>query len=399
MAVPGNPWGNELVKPIYLDNQATTPVDPRVTEAMLPYLTEEYGNAASVHHGYGRRAKEAVEYARKNLADGINARAKDIIFTSGATEAINLGIRGICEKYPGKGHIITQATEHKAVLDTCEAMAKKGWAVTILPVDSDGRVDPGKVQDTIQDNTALISIMHANNEIGTFQPIGEIGAICKNAGIPFLVDASQSFGKFSIDVDAMNIDLLSATAHKIYGPKGIGMLYASSKDPKVQLMEQITGGGHEHGRRSGTLPVHQIVGFGKAIEICDSIENEKIAHLQKLLIEGILHAHPEVKLNGSIENRLPHNINLCFPGIDAETLISKLKGVACSTGSACSTADLEPSHVLKAIGLSNEMAHSSIRFSLGRFNSTVEIEKAIQEIKNAVELLKQKSSHYKLNIA
>lgn len=399
MAVPGNPWGNELVKPIYLDNQATTPVDPRVTEAMLPYLTEEYGNAASVHHGFGRRAKEAVEYARKNLADGINARAKDIIFTSGATEAINLGIRGICEKYPGKGHIITQATEHKAVLDTCEAMAKKGWAVTILPVDSDGRVDPGKVQDTIQDNTALISIMHANNEIGTIQPIGEIGAICKNAGIPFLVDASQSFGKFSIDVDAMNIDLLSATAHKIYGPKGIGMLYASSKDPKVQLMEQITGGGHEHGRRSGTLPVHQIVGFGKAIEICDSIENEKIAHLQKLLIEGILHAHPEVKLNGSIENRLPHNINLCFPGIDAETLISKLKGVACSTGSACSTADLEPSHVLKAIGLSNEMAHSSIRFSLGRFNSTVEIEKAIQEIKNAVELLKQKSSHYKLNIA
>jgi len=384
------------VKPVYLDNQATTPVDPRVTEAMIPYLSEQFGNAASVHHTFGRKAKEAVEYARNILANEINARAKEIVFTSGATEAINLAIRGICEKHPEKGHIITQATEHKAVLDTCEAMAKKGWAVTILPVDSDGRVDPEDVKIAILDETVLVAIMHANNEIGTIQPIDEIGKICRNNDVLFLVDACQSFGKLSIDVDAMHIDLLAATAHKIYGPKGIGMLYAKSKDPKVKLVEQITGGGHEHGRRSGTLPVHQIVGFGKAIEICNPSENEKMSILQNMLIDGVSSTHPDVVISGSLDHRLANNINMRFPGLDAETLIIKMKGIGCSTGSACSSANLEPSHVLKAIGLNNEMAHSSIRFSLGRFNTESEIQSAIQEINKTVTILKEKSTHYQM---
>ena len=356
-----------MVNPIYLDNQATTPVDPRVTEAMIPYLSEQFGNVASVHHVYGRKSKEAVEHARKNLANEINARSKEIVFTSGATEAINLAIRGICEKHPDKSHIITQATEHKAVLDTCEAMGKKGWAVTILPVGLDGRVD-----------------------------IAEIGKICKKNDVLFLVDASQSFGKIPIDVDDMNIDLLTATAHKIYGPKGIGMLYVKSRDPKVEMVEQMTGGGHEHGRRSGTLPVHQIVGFGKAIEICDPIENVLSADYQKMLIDGITLTHPDVVLNGSSDHRLTNNINMSFPGLDAESLIIKMKGIACSTGSACSSANLEPSHVLKAIRLNNEMAHSSIRFSIGRFNTKSEILSAIQEINKTVTILKEKSTHYQL---
>lgn len=385
-----------MVNPIYLDNQATTPVDPRVTEAMIPYLSEQFGNVASVHHVYGRKSKEAVEHARKNLANEINARSKEIVFTSGATEAINLAIRGICEKHPDKSHIITQATEHKAVLDTCEAMGKKGWAVTILPVGLDGRVDPKDVKNAILDKTVLIAIMHANNEIGTIQPIAEIGKICKKNDVLFLVDASQSFGKIPIDVDDMNIDLLTATAHKIYGPKGIGMLYVKSRDPKVEMVEQMTGGGHEHGRRSGTLPVHQIVGFGKAIEICDPIENVLSADYQKMLIDGITLTHPDVVLNGSSDHRLTNNINMSFPGLDAESLIIKMKGIACSTGSACSSANLEPSHVLKAIRLNNEMAHSSIRFSIGRFNTKSEILSAIQEINKTVTILKEKSTHYQL---
>jgi len=396
MAVPENPWGNEFLKPIYLDNQATTPVDPRVTEAMIPYLSEQFGNAASVHHAYGRKAKEAVEYARKTLANNINARSKEIVFTSGATEAINLAIRGVCEKHPEKGHIITQATEHKAVLDTCEAMAKKGWAVTILPVDTEGRVNPEDLKNAILDETVLVAIMHANNEIGTIQPIDKIGKICRDKGVLFLVDACQSFGKISIDVSEMHIDLLAVTAHKIYGPKGIGMLYTQSKGPKVKMVEQITGGGHEHGRRSGTLPVHQIVGFGKAIEICDPDEHKVMADLQKTLIYGISSIHPDVVMNGSLDHRLANNINMSFPGLDAETLIIKMKGIACSTGSACSSANLEPSHVLKAIGLKNEIAHSSIRFSLGRFNTESEIQSAIKEINKTVTLIKEKSTHYQL---
>ncbi len=391
MAVQGKPWGNDSVNPIYLDNQATTPVDPRVAEAMMPYLSEQFGNAASVHHTYGRKAKEAVADARKILADEINARSKEIVFTSGATEAINLAIRGVCESQSKKGHIITQATEHKAVLDTVDAMANQGWEVTILPVDSDGRVDPIDVKNAIKDETVLVAIMHANNEIGTIQPISEIGEICRNTGVLFLIDACQSYGKLPIDVDEMNIDLLAATAHKIYGPKGIGILYVRSRSPNVQMVEQITGGGHEYGRRSGTLPVHQIVGFGKAIEICDASEKQLLSHYQQMLIEGIRSAHPDVVLNGSSTHRLANNVNLSFSGLDAETLIIKMKGIACSTGSACSSANLEPSHVLKAIGLNNEMAHSSIRFSMGRMNTNKEISLAIKEINRIVNDLKKHS--------
>jgi cysteine desulfurase len=376
---------------IYLDNQATTPMDPRVLEAMIPYLSDQFGNAASVHHSFGRNAKEAVENSRKILANKINARPKEIVFTSGATESINLAIRGICEKSPEKGHIITQATEHKAVLDTCDAMVKKGWSITVLPVDMDGRVDPSHVKDAIRNDTVLVAIMHANNEIGTIQPMAEIGEICHGNGVLFLVDASQTFGKLDIDVNALHIDLLAATAHKIYGPKGIGLLYVNGKNPKVKMTSQITGGGHEYGLRSGTLPVHQVVGFGKAIEICDPNENEKLAILQKMLIDGIVAAHPDVQLNGSREYGLENNINASFSGLDAETIIGKMKGIACSTGSACSTANLEPSHVLKAIGLKNEMAHSSIRFSLGRFNTKEEIINAIDEINRIVSEMKDKS--------
>jgi len=376
---------------IYLDNQATTPVDPRVTKAMIPYLSEQFGNAASVHHSLGRKAKETVEHSRKILANEINARPKEIVFTSGATESINLAIRGVCEKTVDKGHIITQATEHKAVLDTCDAMEKKGWDITILPVDDRGRVDPDNVKNAVQEDTVMVAIMHANNEIGTIQPISKIGEICRENGILFLVDACQSFGKLFIDVNQMHIDLLAATAHKIYGPKGIGLLYAKSKDPKVELVEQITGGGHEHGRRSGTLPVHQIVGFGKAVTICDPSENDELSFLQNMLINGVMAVHSDVHLNGSTDHRLANNINFSFPGLDAETLIIKMKGIACSTGSACSSANLEPSHVLKAIGLKNEMAHGSIRFSLGRFNTEEEIRMAIEEINRVVLALKENS--------
>ena len=358
---------------------------------MIPYLSEQFGNAASVHHSFGRRAKEVVENSRKTIANEINAHPREIIFTSGATESINLAIRGVCENCPEKGHIITQATEHKAILDTCDSMEKKGWNISILPVDEGGRVDPDNVKNAVQEDTVMVAIMHANNEIGTIQPISEIGEICRENGILFLVDACQSFGKLFIDVNQMHIDLLAATAHKIYGPKGIGLLYAKSKDPKVELVEQITGGGHEHGRRSGTLPVHQIVGFGKAVEICDQLENEKLIFLQNMLINGVMAIHSDAHLNGRLDHRLANNINFSFPGLDAETLIIKMKGIACSTGSACSSANLEPSHVLKAIGLKNEMAHGSIRFSLGRFNTEEEIRIAIEEINRVVLALKENS--------
>ena len=384
-------------KPIYLDNQATTPLDPAVLKVMLPYLKNKFGNAASVHHIYGREGKEAVENSRKLMAESINGRPRDIIFTSGATESINLAIKGVCKKYQNKGkHVVTQQTEHKAVLDTCASMEKMGWRVTYLPVNSDGIMNPDSVFDAIEKETVLVIIMHANNEIGTIQPIAEIGAICRQENTFFMVDACQSFGKLDIDVNLMHIDLLAATAHKIYGPKGIGLLYAKSKDPKVELVEQITGGGHEHRRRSGTLPVHQIVGFGRAVTICDPSENEELSFLQNMLINGVMAVHSDAHLNGSTDHRLANNINFSFPGLDAETLIIKMKGIACSTGSACSTANLEPSHVLKAIGLKNEMAHSSIRFSLGRFNTKEEIRRAINEINHVLSSVKENSPRQQL---
>lgn len=381
--------------PVHLDNQATTPIDPRVLEAMMPFLQEKFGNAASVHHSYGIEAKTAVEQARDQLAKIINAKRNGIVFTSGATEAINLAIRGYCHANKNLGnHIITQTTEHKAVLDTLEAMAKEGWKITLLPVDEDGIVDSEFVNQAITKETVLVAIMHANNEIGTIQPIREIGAICRENNIRFLVDASQSFGKIPIDVQKMNIDLMAVSAHKIYGPKGIGLLYVNPSKPKMAFAPQITGGGHEFGYRSGTLPVHLIVGFAKAADLCIElmeVENERIKYLRDKMVEQIIDVLHDSILNGSMENRLVNNLNICFPGVDAETLISKMRNVACSTGSACSSTNLEPSHVLKAIGLTNEMAHSSIRFSFGRFNTEKEIDYAVNEIVKNVSALKEKS--------
>ena len=389
-----------MVTPIYLDNQATTPVDPDVLQAMMPFFKENYGNAASVHHSIGRDAKEAVERSRTLLADALNARSKEIIFTSGATESINLSIRGFCKYYEEKGkHLITQSTEHKAVLDTVESLTQDGWDITTVPVNEDGVVDPESIRKAIKPDTVLVIVMHANNEIGTIQPIAEIGAICKEKDVRFLVDASQSLGKLPIDVNKMNIDLLAASAHKIYGPKGIGMLYVRRKDPKVELVTQISGGDHEFGYRSGTLPVPLIVGFAKATEKClktMDIENARLRILRDKMINEIAAVHPEVILNGSIQDRLSNNVNFCFSNIDAETLIIKMKGIACSTGSACTSANLEPSHVVKALGRSNELAHSAIRFSLGRFNKAQEIECAIKEIIDTVSFIKEKSPQQQL---
>tara|TARA_B100001750_G_scaffold59596_1_gene47286 strand:- start:1929 stop:3092 length:1164 start_codon:yes stop_codon:yes gene_type:complete len=383
---------------IYLDNQATTPIDPAVLSAMLPYFREKFGNAASVHHAYGREGKEAVERSRRFLAESIRSQPRDIIFSSGATESINLAIKGVCNKYNSKGrHIITQQTEHKAVMDTCASIEKAGWSVTYLPVDSDGLVSPDSVLNAIGKDTVMVSIMHANNEIGTIQPLTNIGAICRKEKIFFMVDACQSFGKLDIDVDRMKIDLLAATAHKIYGPKGIGFLYARQKDPKVRLEMQMDGGGHERGFRSGTLPVPQIVGLGKAIELClktKDEESQRLKILRDLMLESIQEVHPDVILNGSLEQRLAHNLNLCFPGLEAESIIMKMKTIACSTGSACSSANLEPSHVIKAIGRDSEIAHSAIRFSLGRFTTKDEIHFAIQEINRTVSELKKRSRGY-----
>ena len=382
---------------IYLDNQATTPIDPAVLSAMLPYFREKFGNAASVHHAYGREGKEAVERSRRSLAESIRSQPRDIIFSSGATESINLAIKGVCNKYNSKRHIITQQTEHKAVLDTCASIEKAGWIVTYLPVDSDGLVSPDSVLNAIGKDTVMVSIMHANNEIGTIQPLTDIGAICRKEKIFFMVDACQSFGKLDIDVDRMKIDLLAATAHKIYGPKGIGFLYARQKDPKVRLEMQMDGGGHERGFRSGTLPVPQIVGLGKAIELClktKDEESQRLKILRDLMLESIQEVHPDVILNGSLEQRLAHNLNLCFPGLEAESIIMKMKTIACSTGSACSSANLEPSHVIKAIGRDSEIAHSAIRFSLGRFTTKDEIHFAIQEINRTVSELKKRSRGY-----
>ncbi len=385
---------------IYLDYNATTPTDPRVLDYMLPYYKDKFGNAASFHHKFGQEAKKAVEDSRKILASELNGKIREIVFTSGATESINLAIKGLCGKIGRKkNHIITQATEHKAVLDTCNAMKNKGWEVTMLPVDPEGFVNPDNVLASLKNETILVAIMHANNEIGTVQPITDIGHICREHGIYFLVDAAQSFGKLSIDVQKMNIDLLAASAHKIYGPKGIGILYVNQKNPRISLQLQIDGGSHERGFRSGTLPVPLIAGFGEAVRIAEEdrdVENEHLLHLRDKLIDEIKAAHPDAELNGSRKKRLTNNVNICFPGIDAETLIMKMKSVACSTGSACSSANLEPSHVLKAIGHRNEMAHSAIRFSLGRFTTEDEIDRAIEIINKTVTAIKKTSPRHRL---
>ena len=387
-----------MSKPIYLDNQATTPLDPAVLESMLPYFNDKYGNAASIHHSFGHEAKEAVEKSRKIIAKELNASAREIVFTSGATESINLAIKGVSEKLKAKGrHIITQATEHNAVLDTCSALEKRGWEISKIPVQQNGLIDPKMIEDAIRKDTVLVTIMHANNEIGVIQPIGQIGNICKRNGVYFMVDASQSFAKISIDVQEINIDLLAFTAHKIYGPKGIGALFIKKKKPPVELELQMDGGGHERGFRSGTLPVALIVGFGKAVKLCSQnrdSENKRLKQYRDQLIDNIMSAHTDVILNGSRNQRLSNNLNFCFPGIEAETMIMNMKNIACSTGSACSSASLEPSHVITALGYDTELAHTAIRFSLGRFNNADEIAAAGKIIINAATAAKQKKRNY-----
>ncbi len=382
-------------KKIYLDNNATTPTDPAVVEAMIPYFLDKFGNASSRNHYFGWEAQDAVENSRRLISNELNCRSREVVFTSGATEGITLAIKGFCERNKDKGsHIITQVTEHKAVLDTCSEMEKNGWTVTFLPVENDGRVSPERINDSINKQTVLISIMHANNEIGSINNILEIGKICRENNIRFMVDAAQSFGKLAIDVDLMNIDLLSASAHKIYGPKGIGFLYVRQRNPKVEIKLQIFGGGHERNMRSGTLPVPLIVGLAKATQLItenQKLENKRLMEMRDELIKKVRDAIPDTIINGSLEHRLPHNINFSFPNIEGEALLMKLESIACSSGSACTSATLQPSYVMKALGHSEELAHSSIRIAFGRMNQDEDVQIAAEEIINAVTQLREKS--------
>lgn len=384
--------------PIYMDYHATTPVDPRVLEAMLPYFSEKFGNAASRSHEFGWKAEEAVENARAQIAKLINASPKEIVFTSGATESTNLALKGAAEVYGEKGrHIVTQVTEHKATLDTCKHLEKAGFTVTYLPVGKDGRVNLDALQAALTPNTILISIMYANNEVGAIQPIAQIGKIAKERGILFHVDAAQAAGKIPIDVQADGIDLLSISGHKMYGPKGVGALYVRRKNPRVQIASIIDGGGHEHGMRSGTLNVPGIVGLGKASELCQkemAEETKRLEALRNRLKDGILSGLDDVFINGSMENRLPQSLNISFAHVDGESLTMGINDVAVSSGSACTSANIEPSYVLKALGLSDDMAHSSIRFGLGRFNTEEEVDYVVARVVETVKRLRELSPLY-----
>jgi cysteine desulfurase len=400
---------------IYMDNHATTPVDPRVLAAMMPYFTEIFGNAASRSHGFGWEAEKAVETSREQVARLIGAKPKDIVFTSGATESDNLALQGVVEFYKDKGnHIITQVTEHKAILDTCRMLERKGLAtVTYLPVDRYGMVDPDDVRKAITDKTVLVSIMFANNEIGTVQPLAEIGKITREKGVLFHSDAVQGMGKLPLDVEAMNIDILSLTAHKIYGPKGIGAIYVRSKGPRVRLSPIIHGGGHERGMRSGTLNVPGIVGLGTACEIARETmadESQRILALRERLREGLWSQLDEVHLNGHPTHRLPGNLNVSFAFVEGESLLMGLNGsgtpitvgaggpapIAVSSGSACTSATLEPSYVLKAIGVGDDLAHTSIRFGLGRFNTVEEVDYVLERVVHEVRRLRDLSPLYEM---
>ncbi len=392
-----------MKRPIYMDNQATTPMDPRVLEAMLPYFTEKFGNAASRTHPFGWEAEEAVERAREQIARLINAKSKEVIFTSGATESDNLAIKGGVEFYKDKGnHVITCVTEHNAVLDTCKVLERAGKAtVTYLPVDRYGMVDPDAVRNAITDQTVLISIMYANNEIGTIHPIREIGTIAKEKEVLFHCDATQGVGKVPVDVERDGIGLLSMSGHKVYGPKGCGALYVRSKGPRVRLTPQIDGGGHERGMRSGTLNVPGIVGFGKACELCgQELESEaaRLIALRTRLYEGLTTRLEEVHLNGHPTRRLPGNLNLSFAYVEGESFLMGLnQEVALSSGSACTSATLEPSHVLKALGIGEELAHASIRFGLGRFNTEEEVDYVIERVVEVTRRLRQLSPLYEMS--
>jgi cysteine desulfurase len=380
--------------PIYMDNHATTPVDPRVLDAMLPYFRGDFGNAASRSHVFGWNAEQAVEQARDQVAASIGASGREIVWTSGATESDNLAIKGAAEFYRDKGnHIITAVTEHKAVLDTCKRLEKAGFQVTYLPVERDGRVNPQSVADALTDKTTVVSIMLANNEVGTINPVTEIGQVVKARGALFHIDAVQGVGKIPFDVSNSNADLVSLSAHKMYGPKGVGALYVRRK-PRVRLTPIIDGGGHERGMRSGTLNVPGIVGFGKAAEISAAglvEEGTRLLALRERLRLGIEARISETVLNGSLEHRLPGSLNISFAYVEGEAMMMALKDVAVSSGSACTSASLEPSYVLRAMGLPMEMAHSSIRFGLGRFNTEEEVDYVIELVAQRVKKLREMS--------
>jgi len=390
-----------LKLPIYMDNNSTTRTDPRVVEAMIPFFTEKYGNSASRNHSYGWDAEEAVDSAREQVASIINASSKEIIFTSGATEANNLAIKGVASMYRKKGnHFISTITEHKAVIDPLKRIERDGCKVTFLNVDKNGMISLQELEQAITNETVLVTLMAGNNEIGTLHPLKEIGKICKAKGVLFHTDATQAVGKIPVDVEEMGIDLLSLSGHKMYGPKGIGSLYVRRKDPRVRLDAMMDGGGHERGMRSGTLPVPMIVGLGMAAEIARkemSAESQRLLHLRNRLHAGITSKLEDVYLNGHPEFRLPGNLNLSFAFVEGEGLMMGIKDIAVSSGSACTSASLEPSYVLKALGLGDELAHSSIRFGLGRFTTEEEIDFVIQDVVRAVNHLRDMSPLYEMH--
>lgn len=390
---------------IYLDHHATTPVDPRVVTAMLPFFTEKFGNAGSINHPYGWEAKDAVDAARASIAAALNAGEREIVFTSGATESNNLAIKGIAERSRKKGnHIVSVGTEHKSVLDVLDKLSRRDYEVTLLPVEPIGSLtcgvlDPQRVADALRPDTILVSVMAANNEIGVIQNIAEIGRLCRERGVTFHCDATQAVGKVPVDVEAWNVDLLSLTAHKMYGPKGIGALYVRRRTPAVRLTAQIDGGGQEHGFRSGTLNVPGIVGFAKALELCLAEmprEAERLTGLRRRLFDGIAGRIEGVSLNGPALDvpglRLPNNLNLSFAGVDGEALMMSMKHVAVSSGSACTSANPEPSHVLRALGLSEDLTRASLRYGLGRFNTADEIDRAVELTVDAVKTLRKLGS-------
>jgi cysteine desulfurase len=399
--------------PIYMDHHATTPVDPRVLEAMMPYFTRAFGNAASRSHVFGWEAEAAVDEARSQVAAGMNAQPREIVFTSGATESDNMAILGVARAYREKGrHVVTAATEHTAVLDPCHVLEREGFEVTFLYPDRTGAIQAEQVRESLRDDTILVTLMLANNEIGTILPLAEIGAACRERGVLFHTDAVQGFGKVPFDVQAMNVDLASVTAHKLYGPKGIGALYLRARKPRVRLEPILHGGGHERGLRSGTLNVPGIVGFGKAVEISVAgreDESRRLRLLRRRLADGILGEVSDVSLNGpplpeigpdgslapgALERRLPGNLNLAFAGVEGEALLMGLKDVAVSSGSACTSATLRPSHVLKAIGVPDDLAHASIRFGLGRSNTEEEVDYAVGAVAATVRRLRELAPSY-----
>jgi cysteine desulfurase len=386
--------------PIYLDNHATTQMDPRVLEAMIPYFTEKFGNSASRNHSFGWESELAVENARKQIASLINANPKEIIFTSGATESNNLAIKGVAEMYAERGnHIITAATEHKAVLDTCKHLEKRGARVTYLPLQQNGLIDLDMLCDSFTDKTILVTIMYANNEIGVIQHIAEIGKMCKDRGVLFHTDAVQAVGKVPVDVIRDNIDILSLTAHKLYGPKGVGALYVRRRNPRVQITAQIDGGGHERGMRSGTLNVPGIVGLGEACAIAQremAEESKRLRYLRDKLKNKLESELDEVYINGTMESRLPHNLNISFAYVEGESLLMGINDIAVSSGSACTSATLEPSYVLKALGAGDDIAHSSIRFGIGRFNTEEEVDYAADRVIDVVRKLRELSPLYEM---